>query len=93
MLALARGRSAPRRAICKRAVYIIERLQVFKPRMERRRQGAQATGPARNHEQPPAIPEHGSEAAQDMRCAEIIGLDIVIDHRAQLPVYKRHSNS
>ena len=54
--------------------------QVFEPRMQRRRQRAQAAGTARHHEQPPAIAQQGREAAQDMRGAEIVGRDIVIDH-------------
>ena len=54
--------------------------------MQRRRQRAQAAGPARNHEQSSAIAQQRGEVAQDMRGAEIIGLDIGVDHGAGIVV-------
>ncbi len=52
--------------------------------MQRRCQRAQAAGAARNHEQPPVVAKQGSKAAQNLSCAEIVGLDIAIDHASRI---------
>src|SRR5260370_20628828 len=54
--------------------------------MQHWRQRAQAAGAARNHKQPPTIAEQGSEAAQNMRRAQIVGVDIIIDYGTRVVV-------
>ena len=48
--------------------------------MQHRRQGSQAAGPARDHQQPAAVAKQRGETAEDMCGAEVVHRDVMVDY-------------